>query len=52
MQAFNSGKETQSAGRGYDLCERTHTHTFTDALYSNMKLISRLCSRTYAGAAV
>ena len=27
MQSFNLGKETQSAGRGYDLCWRTHTVT-------------------------
>lgn len=29
MQAFNSGRETLSAGRRCDLWERGHTHTFT-----------------------
>lgn len=39
--------EVMTSARGH-----THTHTFTDTLHSNMKLISRLGSRTYAGAAV
>lgn len=50
MQPFTLGTNTQSAGRGCDLCCRACAHR--DILFLNMTLILRLVSRVCVSASM